>query len=115
MFANILEMFGDYERRKVGRFDAEWGFVSTAFVTDADKPYETAVKHRDYNYGKIVIVEAYDTKEQAEAGHAQWISTMTTQPLPDFLVDKGESGISQLCDSFSEDGDDWRVKPRTAE
>lgn len=114
MFANILEMFGDYERRKVGRFDAEWGFVSTALVTDADKPYETAVKHRDYNDDKIVIVEAYDTKEHAETGHAQWVSAMTTIPLPDFLVDKGLSEVSQLCDVFSEDGDDWRVRPRVA-
>lgn len=113
MFMEMFEMANNYNSRKVGRFDADWGFVSTAYVTDASKPYETAVKHRDYNNGLMVIVEPYDTKEEAEVGHARWVQTMTTEPLPDQLVDRGLSGVSELVDVF--DDENWRVFPRSAE
>lgn len=100
-----------YEQRKIGRFDADWGFVSTAYVNDADKPYETAVKHRDYNGGKMVIVEPYDTREEALAGHGRWTAAMTGPALPDKLVDNGRAGLAQLIDVLSGDNE-WRVKER---
>lgn len=98
----------DYESRKVGRFDAAWGFVSTAYVNDAEQPYETAVKHKNYNNGKMVIVQTYDTKENAKSGHVHWVEVMTGEALPERLVDRGTSGISQLVDAFSGDNE-WRI------
>ena len=97
---DFLGMMGNYEDRCVARFDdKESGlFISTARVTDGEKPIETAVAHPDYNDGDIVIVAKYDTEEQATEGHANWIAWMTTEPLPEKLVDCGNSGISQLCE-----------------
>lgn len=40
---NFLSMADNYESRKVGRFELTVGFVSTAYVNDADQDYETAV------------------------------------------------------------------------
>ena len=104
---NFLTM-SDYGSRKVGRHEADWGYISTAYVNDAEKPYETAVCHKDYNDGKMVIVEPYDTREEAETGHARWVATMTGDVLPDRLVDRGLSGVSQILDTLSDDNE-WRI------
>lgn len=104
-------LMGNYEDRKVGRLDADWGFISTAYVNDADQPFETAVEHRDFNNGKMVIVETYDTRANAEQGHARWVATMTASELPERLVDRGTSGVSQLVDAFSGDNE-WRIMER---
>ena len=57
-------MAAPYEDRKVARYDATWGFISTVSVNDGNQPYETAVEHSAYNDGDMVIVQAYDTKEE---------------------------------------------------
>lgn len=108
---NFLAMADNYESRKVDRYDAPWGFVSTVYVNDASKPYETAVKHGDYNSGEMVIVETYDSKERAAEGHARWVATMTTDPLPDKLVDGSLAGVAELLDIFSGDNE-WRLYER---
>jgi hypothetical protein len=109
---DFFSMMDNYEDRKVARYDADWGFISTAFVTDADLDYETAVRHRDYNDGQLVIVEAYATREEAQAGHERWVATMSANELPESLRDNGRAGIAQLCDAFSGD-EDWREFKRT--
>ena len=63
-------MFGgmsilNYESRSLGRYEEDNLFVSTALVTDSDDPYETAIAHPFYNEGTIVIVETYDSKDDA--------------------------------------------------
>jgi len=100
-------MMGNYESRKVGRLDKGKLSVSTVAVTDSDQPYETAVAHPRYNSGRRVIVEMYDTRKAAEAGHEKWVKTMTARKLPDQLVNVSTAGIAQLCDAFG-DGD-WRT------
>ena len=106
---NFLNMLDDYEDRKVARYPEEENFlVDTCRVTDSKQPYETAVQHPRYNRGEIVIVQLYDTKEQALEGHEKWVKAMTTEPLPQALIDVSTSGIAELCDVFS--GDDWRLK-----
>jgi hypothetical protein len=114
MFENIFSMVGNYEDRKVGRFDDEATglVVSTARVSDSDRPYETAIGHPGYNDGKYVIVEMYDTHEEAEAGHARWVGAMTGGDLPKSLRDVSEAEIAKLVDAASpEDG--WREFPLT--
>lgn len=92
----FLQDAGNYEQRKVGCDDFEWGFISTAAVSDGAKPYETAVQHKQYGDGNMVIVEAYDTKAEATKGHAKWVATMTADVLPKVLKDCCNSDISQL-------------------
>lgn len=110
---DFLLMADNYEQRKVARFDADWGFISTAYVNDAARPYETAVEHRQYNDGKMVIVAAYDTKEEAQAGHNHWVRVMTADTLPDRLVDRGEAELAELVDVFRGDNE-WRIKERSS-
>ncbi len=89
----FLDMLGNYPQRRVERYEAQTEagriLISTAFVTDGAKPYETAVGHPDYNDGKYVIVQAYDTVEEARTQHFQWVRQMTNEPLPTCLIDCG--------------------------
>jgi hypothetical protein len=87
MFDWVLSV-DDYDQRMVGRHEYEHGYISTARVLDGRQPYETAVcddRYRDG--GDMVIVEAYDTKAEAEAGHAKWVVTMTAGDAPHELTD----------------------------
>lgn len=87
---NFLSMADNYEQRVVANFVPEgasdW-LVDTAAVTDSEQPFETAVQHPRYNEGAIVIVELYDTREEALAGHERWVKTMTAKKLPATLKD----------------------------
>lgn len=94
MIFNFLKDFGTYESRKVARDEFDWGFISTAAVSDGSRPYETAVEKNGY----MVIVEAYDTKEQAHMGHLEWLIKMTDPNGPPKLKDCSNSGIQQLID-----------------
>ena len=102
---NVFNLFGfgnigNYEARKVSKDVFDWGFISTARVTDGEKPYETAVEHKSYNGGDMVIVESYDTKEEAEDGHKKWVKTMTSENLPESLIDCMNSEVSRFAVSL---------------
>ena len=109
----MFDMLGNYDARKVGRFDNDDGtvMVSTAKVTDAPSPFETAVAHPHYNDGKIVIVAYYEDKESAEKGHTQWVEKMTASELPDQLVDISDIFVTQMMDELEDS--DWRTMPNT--
>lgn len=102
MFGNMLSMLGNYESRKVGRWNSEDGtrMVSTCSISDGKHPFETAFQHEDYNNGEMIIVEAYDTKESAKNGHDKWVTIMTEGQLPDELVDCCNSEASKLAIRF---------------
>lgn len=93
----MFDMIGNYEERKVARYEKDGLFISTAMVTDGDDPYETAVAHPQYNDGIMVIVESYPTKAAAKRGHAKWLKRMTAKRLPKQLVDCRNSWASKLC------------------
>lgn len=78
-------------------------FISTAMVTDAEEPFETAICHDEYNSGKHVIVAHYPTREKAAEGHEKWVSTMTGHVLPDRLVDVGIADVKLLLDDLVSD------------
>lgn len=99
MFGDIAGMIGNYNSRKIGRDNFDWGFISTAYVTDGSKDYETAVEHKNYNGGSMVIVESYDGKEAAKKGHDKWIKIMTSKKLPTVLTDCSNSAISNLYEA----------------
>lgn len=98
-FLGMSEMLGNSKDRKVDRYERGDLFVSTVYVTDGRKDYETAVAHPDYNNGDIIIVECYDTKEEAQHGHNSWVVAMRDEPLPDKLTDCVNAEISQLLES----------------
>ncbi len=93
---NFFDMADNYTDRLVENYKQGKLVVDTVRVTDAVKDYETAVQHPEYDNGSWVIVETYDTKAEAEVGHAKWVATMTAAELPSELVDVSSSGIGQL-------------------
>lgn len=90
----FIDMFGTYESRAVDRYENGGVLVDTCRVTDGLHPYETAVVHPDY--GKMIIVEAYDSEATAKTGHARWVKIMTSKKLPKELVDCKNSEISRM-------------------
>ena len=104
---DVLGMVGNYEDRMVARFAEGDLFVSTARVSDSTQPFETAIGHPNYNEAKLVIVEQYDTRDEAMAGHERWLAEMTADVLPTSLRDVSECGLAQMCDLGEED---WRER-----
>lgn len=104
----------NYNERVVGRYDNEDGtcMISTAYVSDGVKPYETAFQHPDYKDGEVLIVEAYSTKEEALRGHEKWLKIMMEGPLPDFLTEYPNAGIAQLYKVLGGDMQFKRKKTR---
>lgn len=101
----FMDMMDNYELRKVARYDDDTIglMVDTCSVTDGDQPYETAVEHPEYNEGKMVIVEAYGTVEDAQKGHERWVATMTAEKFPAQLTDCCNSEISQMWEGAGAD------------
>ena len=88
----FLGMFDDYEERALDHYEKGDIIVDTCLVTDSHKPYETGICHPKYNVGDWVIVELYDTKEEAQVGHDKWVKKMTAKKLPSKLKD-----VSTCC------------------
>ena len=65
---NFLFM-DEYKNRVVDNYKGDGFTVDTASVNDGNHPYETGIEHTEYNDGAWIIVEAYDTKEDAQIGH----------------------------------------------
>jgi hypothetical protein len=94
----FLGMMGNYEERKVDRYEKDGVVIDTAYVTDGNKQYETAIGHPEFNNGDWIVVESYDTKEEALIGHNKWVETMT-HAIPNELRDCQNAEISQFFDS----------------
>ena len=90
---------GNYEDRKVANFSNDDCTIDTCSASDGRQDYETAVKHILYNDNKWVIVEAYDTEEEAQKGHDKWVKIMSEKELPESLKDCQNAEISNLLDS----------------
>jgi hypothetical protein len=92
------------------KFQGDDVSVVTCEVDDAPDPYETSVRHPEYNDERWVIVEVYRLQDDAVAGHEKWVRIITESP-PDQLVDVGESLIAKLLDSYH-GGRGWRTMVR---
>jgi hypothetical protein len=95
LFDFLLDM-DNYEDRVVARDEADGLVIDTAQVSDGRQPFETGVKDPHYNGGDWVIVAAYDTREEAERGHAEWVRRMTDSP-PRVLQDCQNAEIGQMA------------------
>lgn len=90
---DFMQDFGNHDERKVDTYKEGDLFVDTCAVSDSTKPYETAVAHLRYNEGKMLIVELYDTKEEAQVGHDKWVKIMTAEKLPNAIEDVSTSNL----------------------
>lgn len=97
-----LNDIGNLDERKVEQWHSADGkrMVSTVAVSDGAKPFETAFEHPEYNEGSMVIVEAYDTREEALAGHGRWLKVMLDGPLPDEITDCCNAQIGEMAAAF---------------
>ena len=100
----FFNMMGNYDSRKLARYenpdDPEHNFVSTARVTDSTQPYETGIFHPAFNHGNCIVVEQYDDRDEALAGHERWVAVMTAHQLPKSLKDVSTSDIRQFAENF---------------
>jgi hypothetical protein len=100
----MFEFFfaGSYDDRKVDRYEdeAKGLIVSTCSMNDTEHPFETAVSHPRYNNGEWVIVQEYDTQEDAQKGHDEWVARMTAKVLPNQLEDVSTSGSAKWLAEF---------------
>lgn len=106
MLFDFMNMMDNCEERKVDHYEQDGTTIDTCRVTDSSKDYETGISHPKYNNGDWIIVELYDTKEEAIKGHEKWVLAMTLHPLPEHLTDVSDCGIAQLCDAIDEEP--WR-------
>lgn len=120
MFEFLLDM-DNYEDRAVDRSEFDWGYISTARVSDGSQPFETAVCSSEYvkaadleDTNGMTIVEAYDKESDAQSGHDRWVKTMTESP-PDSLVDCCNAGIAELGAAFGCDFNEVRVHDKHKE
>ncbi len=102
MFDFFLDA-NNHEERLVDRYEESNVFVDTCAVSDSTRPYETAVAHPAYNGNKIIIVEEYDTKEDAQKGHDKWVKIITAKKLPRIIEDVSTSGVVEFAKSLGTD------------
>jgi len=111
MLFDFLGMFDNYDERKVDRFEKGKLIIDTCSVTDSDQPFETGIQHPKFNDGKWIIVEMYDSKEEAQIGHNKWVKKMTAKRLPKELRDVSTATTAKLCD-FAYGEENWRTKEK---
>lgn len=110
MLFDFFSMASNYEERKVACFEKDGLTVDTCLVTDSDKDYETRIEHPSYNDGAWVIVELYDTKEEAKKGHDKWVKIMNAEKLPPSLKDVSTATVAKLKNTVVGIGDNPKVK-----
>jgi hypothetical protein len=96
---DFLQDAGNYEERKVSNDIVNGATIDTCAVSDSDHPFETGIVSPDYNDGKWVIVEEYDSKELAEIGHKKWVDLFTNNK-PTELIDVSSCGLKKLMDAL---------------
>jgi quinol monooxygenase YgiN len=102
---DFMSMTGNYENRKVSRFELGKLIVDTCSVTDTGHPYETAVAHPQFNDNKWIVVEQYDSREDAVKGHNKWVETMTSRDkFPHTLKDVCTSTVCEMLRAINPDG-----------
>ncbi len=93
---NILGMMDNHAERLVACYEGDTCTVDTCLVTDSSQPYETGIQSTHYNDNKWIIVEQYDDRESAQAGHDRWVKKMTTGS-PATLTDVSTCEIAEFA------------------
>lgn len=71
---DFLPIIFNHDERVVDNYKCDLFTVDTCIVTDRAMKYETAVEHKNFNYGKWVILEYSETKKEAQHIHDKWVS-----------------------------------------
>lgn len=101
MLFDYLDMAGNHEERKVANTVIGKTIIDTCRVTDSPHPFETGIEDTDYCDGWI-IVETYDTKEQAQKGHSKWVIAFSgTKPAQ--LKDVNTCNIAKFINALGGD------------
>lgn len=114
---DLTSMASTQQERRVARYEKRDDdgrlllVVNTAYVTDAQPPYETAVSTLCHNQGGWVVVQCYDSPADALAGHREWVETMSGDDLPSELIEVSGCKVLIMADAIKE-GQEWRVKQR---
>jgi len=91
LLTEITSNLGTQEERKIARFEGYTEgillYVDTCAMYNSFAAFETAISYLKFNRGGWVIVQGYNTREQAVEGHEYWIKKLTTLPLPTSLFD----------------------------
>lgn len=107
LFGFVNDLY-NYEDRKVARYEKGDLLVSTCHVSDGRQPFETAIQLPLYNNGSLIPVAAYDTIQEARAGHKLWVKTITAQSLPDCITECFNSVVGTILHQLGEEGKHWR-------
>jgi hypothetical protein len=110
MFNGMFDFLTDatnYEDRAIAHWLSDDGTVEvdTCRVGDGHQPTETAVIHPAYNDGKWMIVEAYPTVKQAQAGHERWVDLCRRDALPAVIADCCNSKVASFGSMLAGDGE----------
>lgn len=70
--------------------------VRTCSTPDGTRPYETFVKHPEYHAEIAMSVEAYETEEEAKAGHDRWVEMYQQDTLPATIEETCNSPIARM-------------------
>ena len=106
---NFFMDIDSYEDRKVGRYEREDLKISTAEVSDCRQPYETAIFDEHYKKGDWMIVEHYDTIEEAKLGHDKWVNSMTSDNPPEEITGRAENSYGLTTAENQENPSGWRL------
>jgi len=98
---NFFSMADNYEDRKIDNTIINETEIDTVAVYDSEQPFETGIKSSLYNDNQWIIVEMYDTKEEAIIGHKKWCLMFESKKFPPHLEDVSTAEIKILADAFS--------------
>lgn len=102
----MFDMLFNIEERRVGFYETENFKISTVRVTDADKNYETGIKHEDFNDNRYIIVEEYDTFDQAQDGHNEWVQKLINTKSKDLVLKDISSSVWKKLEELSSENED---------
>lgn len=76
-----VDMLGTYEARVVDNFKNDLFTIDTAWVSDREQPYETAIAHKNFNDGDWIILGWSNTKEEAQIFHNRMVEFFSTRGI----------------------------------
>jgi hypothetical protein len=92
-------LYEDHKKRLVEYTSINGAEIDTCRVYDSKLPYETGIRHQAYNDGHWVIVEAYNTKEDAIKGHQRWVKLLYNK-LPENIVGIDHTEIGEIMNKY---------------
>ena len=90
---------------RIARYETSSTLVSTILAPDTNK-YETCILDSKYNNGQAIVVQEYETEEEALIGHNNWVLKIR-ETSPEIIVDVSSNPFAKLYDFV--DDESWRI------